>query len=182
MWGNRGSRLAQVTQPISPMSPQGLSAFFWAQSVNQNVWRSPAKLCPELPTPPSRQFWSLEETLTPRSQLSLIRRAVNPHGTGLPLSQFRQSSALFSPSLVWSTMLSTFQEFPQWSFTSSVTAGRQQPLNARSQHNHKTQKEVGRAPFGFFLSWQLSIRHPQVKAALAGSGGRGMSRWHGMGC
>lgn len=144
------------------MGPQGLSAFL-GPVCKQNVWHSPASFAPNCQPP------SDISSAKPHAKISALthqtRRKSSWHS--LPLSS-DNPSALFSPSLVWSIMLSTFQEFPQWSFTSSVTAGRQQPLNARCQHKCKTPERGGRAsPAHSFCLWQLSIQHPQVKAALA---------------
>lgn len=157
------------------MSPQGLSAFL-GPVCKQNVWRSPASFAPNCPPPSDTSSAKPHAKISPLTHQT--RRESSWHG--LPLSS-DNPSALFSPSLVWSTMLSTFQEFPQWSFTSSVTAGRQQPLNARSQHKCKTPEGGGRAPPHILsVCGSSPSGTPRSNLLWLGSGAGSMSGWHVM--
>lgn len=78
------------------MGPQGLSAFL-AQSVNRMFGAHQLAS----PRTASHPLTFLVRSLTPRSQLLLIRHAVNPHGT--VSTQFRQSKRplLSFPCLVY---------------------------------------------------------------------------------
>lgn len=162
---NRGSRLAQVTQPESqPNESPGPVCLFWAESVNKMFGAHRLSFAPNCP-PPSDGSGARSLTLK-ISALSLIRRAVNPHGTVSPLNQFRQSECplLSLPCLVYNAFDFSISSMELYILRHSWQAA---ALNARSQHKCKTQKEVDEPPAHSFCLWQLSIRHPQVKAALA---------------
>lgn len=178
MWGNRGSRLAQVTQPESqPNESPGPVCLFLGPVCKQNVWRSPASFAPNCPPP------SDSSSAKPHAKISALthqtRRESSWHG--LPLSQFRQSECplLSLPCLVYNAFdFSRISSMELYILRHSWQAAASQCLKPTQMQDSR--RRWTSPPAHSFCLWQLSIRHPQVKAALARIRGRGMSRWHGM--